>query len=191
MMTLHLVIYLFCLMKDLFILTWFLSFHICGRNMCDLKKSLQLLMFHHPCLPNYYLTIIGNIKPTSQGLYQACTEATRVSLLTNPSRRNRTNQRKQAPYTRKCFRTMVRRDSLNTYQLQELRGHSTFIARTMLCQEQRTEFVNSSLPGQGLEARRLSEIWIPFQQEVWDDQEIMKNATLGQLFAWFLIRLRR
>ena len=108
MMTLHLVIYLFCLMKDLFILTQFLSFHICRRNMYDLKKSLQLLMFCHPCLPNYHLTIIGNIKLTSKGLYQACTEATRVSLQTNPSSRNRTNQRKQVPYTGKMFRNHSR-----------------------------------------------------------------------------------
>ncbi len=168
---------LFCLMNDLFVLTRFLSFHICRRNMC-----LQLLMVFHPCLPNYHLTIIGNIKLTSWGLYQACTEATRVSLQTNPSGRNRVNKRKQ---------TMVGWDSLKTYQLEELWGHFTVIARTMLCQEQRAELVNSSLPGQRSEARRLSEIWVPFQQEVWDDQEIVKNATLGQLFARSLSRPRR
>jgi hypothetical protein len=60
---------------------------------------------------------------------------------------------------------MVGQDSLKTYQLEELRGHFTVIAQTMLCQEQRAELVNSSLPGQGSEARRLSEIWVPFQQE--------------------------
>ena len=98
---------LFYFKKDFFILTRFPSFHICRRNMCDLKKMLQFLMVRNPCLPNYHLTIMGTIKMTSWYLYQASTEVTRVSLRTNPSGRNRTNQRKQAPHTKNHGRTRL------------------------------------------------------------------------------------